>query len=82
MKVKITFKTPYATDAVEEEIKSSCEKHWEFDSRCDDCQEVKQERKYAIQDEKEKLSKFIQFDELVTIEFDTEAGTATVLPVK
>ena len=32
-------------------------------------------------DVKQQLKKFIQYGECVTIEFDTEAGTATVVPI-
>lgn len=34
------------------------------------------------QDIKRTVAKFVKFDELVTIEFDTQAQTAVVLPIK
>ena len=34
------------------------------------------------QEAKNFIKKFVKYDECVTIEFDTEANTATVLPVK
>ena len=82
MKIRLSFKTPDVTDAVEEYIVKHCSEHDEFTPRCDACFDRKQEAKYELEALKEQLGKFIEYDEYVTIEFDTEAGTATVIPRK
>ena len=49
---------------------------------CEECEELA----HAFQDEQKAIhkfaEKFIQYNEYVTIEFDTEAKTAVVVPVK
>jgi len=82
MKIKLAFKTPDVTDAVETFIVKHCSNHDEYAMACDDCRERKQEAKYEVRELKDQLSKFIEYDEYVYIEFDTDAGTATVLPLR
>jgi len=82
MNITLTFKTPDVTDAVEEYIVKHCPEHDQFDKDCDACWERVREAKYEVQELKEQLRKFVEYDEYVRIEFDTEAGTATVLPLK
>lgn len=66
MKFTITFKTPDALDSVLNE-----------QDYCDaEEQEEKSEKILSI------ASKFIKYGEYVNIEFDTDAGTATVVPIK
>jgi len=82
MKIRLSFKTPDVTDAVEEYVVKHCEVHDEYDHDCDACIDRKHEAKYEVRELKDKLGKFIEYDEYVRIEFDTETQTATVLPVR
>lgn len=67
MKFQITFKTPNATDAIDAAL----------DSFHDE-----EERERLKYDMTILASKFIMYDEIVTIEFDTKAQTATVIPFR
>jgi hypothetical protein len=82
VKLRLLFKTPDVTDAVEAYVVKHCEVHDEYDQGCTACIDRKQEAKYEVQDFKEQLRKFVEYDEYVTIEFDTETKTATVVPVR
>lgn len=69
MKIQITFKTPDALDAA-------------FDQYCEP---TKNDTSITMQYEEgvvDTLNKFIKYGEQVTIEFDFDAGTATVVPVR
>lgn len=68
MKFRITFKTPYATDAIDHIL----------DADHNDGEE-REELKAVM---KETANKFIEYDEYVVLEFDTETKTATVLPIR
>jgi hypothetical protein len=68
MKFTLTFKTPYATDAIDNQL---------------DAEHNDGERREALKASMTHLAhKFVKYDEYVTIEFDTETQTATVLPVR
>lgn len=67
MKFTVTFKTP---DAAYYEVKSIVENEPDEDKQL--------ELKESLHDF---LEKFIKYGEVITIQFDTEAGTATVVPV-
>lgn len=62
-KIRITFKTP---DAVSTALSE------EFG-------DLEEENEKAYQEAEEALGKFVKYGELVTIEFDTDEGTAEVL---
>ena len=68
MKFKLTFKTPNATDAINDQL----------DCEYNDDSEERKELKEAMEDVAEK---FVEYDEYITIEFDTDGQTATVLPL-
>lgn len=71
MKIQVTFKTPDALfDAAQEYAFEKAESS------------VTIAYNEAFQEAREKLSKFIRYEENITIEFDIEAGTAVVVPVK
>jgi len=75
MKFRLTFKTNDVLDQAYENVSKS------MYSKCDtdecDCDFFIQESKAEI----EKMAdKFIRYGELITIEFDSELGTATVIP--
>lgn len=70
MKFIITFKTP---DALDKSIVDSIPEAQDLD------QESQEELWYKVQTTAEK---FIEYKEYVSIEFDTDKGTATVLPLK
>jgi hypothetical protein len=76
MKIQITFKTP---DAVERAVDEAIAWERPADIADDDWEDKKFYLKDNINDE---LQKFIKYGELVTIEIDTEAKTAIVIPVK
>jgi hypothetical protein len=85
---RVMFKTPDALDPVIDNLchTSSCggpECGDDGNPRyCEECEELA----HAFQDEQKAIhkfaEKFIQYNEYVTIEFDTEAKTAVVVPVK
>ena len=68
MKFILTFKTPNATDAIDDELDAD---HNDGEER----EALKASMKYLAH-------KFVQYDEYVRIQFDTETQTATVLPVR
>ena len=75
MKLTISFKTPDAGDyAIREAAQSAVDGPDDLDE---------EEREWSIQEQAEALSKalerWIGYGEEITIEFDLEAGTATVL---
>lgn len=71
MKFRITFKTP---DVVEDAIRkavssnSSSEEENDLDDLRFECEDV--------------VEKFVKYNELITVEFDTESSTATVIKAK
>ncbi len=92
MKFTVTFKTP---DTLEDSIKEKMDNYADHcggslacressDKKyasCDDCEEQRN-KLLTMKEEAEKLgNKFISYGEYVTIEFDTEEGTATVVPL-
>ena len=78
MKFQVTFKTP---DAVEDSIKDAC---GSLPGNDHEAPVIKGRLNpyhndvYACQQVAEK---FVSYGEYVTIEFDTEKGTATVIPL-
>jgi len=78
MKFRVTLKDPDGfTDCVDEAVKDSVNAQQDLDD---------EEKEDVIERRTEKvwkdLSKFVEYQEYVTIEFDTEAGTATVVERK
>ncbi len=78
MKIKISFKTP---DAVSNAIADAfgteaTDPHGDSVTVIDD--DVYEKAEAA----REKLRKWVMYGEYITIEFDLEAGTATVLPAR
>ncbi len=74
MKLRITFKDPDGVhecvrDAVEESLPDGLD-----ESEREDLLESRTEAAY------EKLKQWLRWKEYVTVEFDTEAGTAAVIP--
>jgi hypothetical protein len=76
MKLTVSFKTP---DAAEHAVFEALEDHEDLEG-IEDAEELLDKRLELEDGLKEALSKWIQYSEYVRIEFDTEAGTATVLP--
>jgi hypothetical protein len=74
MKITVHFKTP---DAVFYALQSAFPEMDE-DEDVEEDEDEKTENKLAVS---ELISEFVEHDECVTVEFDTEAGTATVVPV-
>ena len=68
MKFQLTFKTPYVTDAI--------------DDMADADHNDGEERENLVETAKELARKFVEYDEYIRIEFDTETQTATVVPVR
>jgi hypothetical protein len=74
MKLRVNFKTP---DAVADAI---------FDAMMNDSEDaligLRQGNTSDLEDRlQEVVNKFVEWNECLTIEFDTEEGTATVVPV-
>lgn len=77
MKIKITMKDPDTMpDAVEEAVRAEVEAMGLPEDEADSLIEMRAEKA------REKLSKWFEYSEYLSVEFDTEAMTATVLPVK
>lgn len=75
MKFRVTFKDP---DGVSESL------FWEAKKSVEEISGIEEdELEDLIKNREEKLSKFIrkwvEYDEYLTVEFDTEAGTASVV---
>ncbi len=82
MKVLVIFKTPEAVDdAVQEAAGYQCADPAEAANEVE-----AEERQHALADFRDAarkvIGKFVKYGEYVTVEFDTEAGTATVIPVR
>ncbi len=76
MKVRVTFKTP---DAVQDSVDREVERAVDHVYR--DGAESKQEAADDLRFQAVRaISKWVKYGECVTVEFDTEAGTATVIP--
>ncbi len=76
MKIRITFKDPDAPyDAIQEAAKEQVEAIEGLDA--DEKESLVEGRVESIQ---EKLNPWIKYGEYITVEFDTEAKTATVIP--
>lgn len=79
MKLQITFKTP---DVVEDAIKDATFAESECDcGLCPDCSRVQHERKSLTHSLEALAERYFRWNEYVTIELDTETGTATVVPI-
>lgn len=78
MKFQVTLKDPDGfSNAVDEAVKESL-------SELEGLDEDEKEQLLDVRLEKtwEKLERFVEYQEYVTIEFDTEAGTAVLVPKK
>lgn len=76
MRFSITFKTP---DAMDDAIKDAVFADSDCDcGLCPECREVRQEKEPSL---RKVAEKFIEYGEYITIELDTETGTATVIPL-
>lgn len=83
MKFRVLFKTPDALDgALEEHMDTHCEECEEHDPECDECNALEDKALQAISQIKNIGEKFIEYGEYITIEFDTETQSATVVPLK
>jgi hypothetical protein len=74
MKIRVSFKTP---DVVENAIYGDLIQT--FDEHNEETLHILKERAQEILNQ---LTKWVRYGESITIEFDTEAGTATVLENK
>ena len=71
MKFEVTFKTP---DVCNDAIREYCNNYSDYADQSD-----KEDSLELESDIKDVLKKFVKYDELITIEFDTETKTAKVL---
>lgn len=89
MKLTLTFKTPDAVqdciDGAEQELINQCLLDHEVDSEEELEDSVQEELMEQIQQRREDLtdflSRWVQYSEVLTIEFDTEDETCRVVPV-
>lgn len=75
MKLQITFKTPNAIDDTLDELQCCNGPNFCPNYSCPNCEETDDK----IYKARELLEQYIKYGELITIEFDTENGTATVI---
>lgn len=73
MKLQVVFKTPDAVEAAMEDAEHNCD----GPNSCPDCET----EEWALYEAKLLTKKFVRHGEYITVEFDTEAGTATVVPI-
>ena len=82
----LTFKTPYVLDQAEDRVARGC-----GDPRCGDdgapghcldCKSIEDSASNDMRDIVKCAQKFIANNEFIRIQFDTIAGTATVVPLK
>ena len=78
MKFRITFKDPDGFwDGVEDAVSKSLSGNTFFSEK--EAEATYDARRGTIQDA---IRKYVAFEEYITVEFDTTAGTATVVPLK
>jgi hypothetical protein len=79
----LAFKTPGALDDLLYRYQDThCEQHEEHNQDCNACGALEEEACHSIQEIKACAAKFVEFGEYITIRFDTETGTATVVPLR
>lgn len=78
MKITVHIKDP---DGFYDSVKNSIEEDVDQISDLDD-DEKEQLVERRFEKVWDKLEKFVEFKECMTVEFDTDAGTATVVPRK
>ena len=66
-KIRVVFKTP---DAVDMAVQEAVQENTPVDIQDQAAEQIKKS-----------LEKFVRWGEQITVEFDTEAGTATVIPL-
>jgi hypothetical protein len=76
MKFRVSFKTP---DVLADALARVA---YDPDCDCVDCDRLEEQAAYDRASVEEIACKFIKYGEVITIEFDTEQGTATVVPVQ
>lgn len=83
MKFRVSFKTPDVLDSViEEQTDTHCENHFDgHDLNCNDCILLEEKACANVELIKGCAEQFIKYNEYITIEFDTEKDTATVIPI-
>ena len=74
MKFKVTFKTP---DAVTDAVKEAAEQEV---SEIVDAEERSIQQSELAEQLSDFASTWVKYEEYITVEFDTEKGTATVVP--
>jgi len=82
MKICITFKTPDAIEYALEEALPNEKPNYETDSWEPLSEDEQDVREGKLEEVKKFLQCYIKHGEVVTLEFDTDAKTATVFNVK
>jgi hypothetical protein len=83
MKFSLTFKTPDVLDyALSKYMDTHCQSCEEHDQYCQDCIALEENSLQAIARIKMFAKKFVQYEEYITIDFDTEEETATARKLK
>ena len=78
MKVTITLKDPDGVcNSIQKAVRGSLA---EFQDAMD-AEELESMEEARMETTQEKLGKWIEYGEYIRVEFDTDAGTATVMPV-
>jgi hypothetical protein len=82
MKFQVSFKTPYVLKHALEQASYDPDAQCDCGGSCVDCDRLSEIANNEAAAIIGVASKFIQYDECITIEFDTEAGTATVVQIR
>ena len=78
MKFRLTFKTPDVLDSVLEDMDYDPETQCDCGGNCVDCDRLMDLARQDQEEVKEFAKQFLIYGEYITIDFDTEAKTATV----
>lgn len=82
MKFQLTFKTPAVLDYMLENYQDThCSEHEEHNEWCGSCLGLEDKACKALEAIQNCTNQFVKYGELITVEFDTDAGTATVVKV-
>jgi hypothetical protein len=78
MKFKLTFKTPDVLDRALDDADYDPKIMCSCGGNCSDCERLLDQAGLDRQEIRNFSKQFVRYDEYITIDFDTETGTATV----
>jgi hypothetical protein len=82
MKFQVSFKTPNVLDDAIGQFDYDPDGQCDCGGGCIDCDRLSEQASLDQIEMRQVAEKFCKYGELITVEFDTEAETATVVPVQ